>query len=279
MSDYFFDELNIPGPKYNLGIGGKSNTKMTAEIMLKLERIFEKEKPALVLTYGDTDSTLAAALVASKLYIPLVHAESGERIYQKKYVPEEINRVIVDHICDLNLCSSKDALKRLEKEGLNNAFFVGDPMYDLYIMNRIRIKSFIPSIKKKYNLSQKFVLLTVHRLENTMNEIRLLKILKGLLDTGLKIVWPVHPRTKQIIEKSYGFKPIMNSTGLLLLKPLPYIEFNAILSIAYCSLTDSGGVIRESYFSGKFSLVPLKNSWWKNIVRAGWSFEVTDNTN
>lgn len=277
MSGYFFDELKIPKPKYNLGIGGKSNAQMTAEMMLKLEKIFEKEKPAVVITYGDTDSTLAAALTAAKLYIPLVHIESGERIYQKKFVPEEINRVIVDHICDLNICSSRDAVKRLEKEGLNNAVFTGDPMYDLFVLNRKRIQSFIPLMKIKYKIEQKFVILTVHRLENTVNEMRLLNILKGLSDTGFKIIWPIHPRTKLLIDKSTQFKFIKNNDNFKLLSPLPYAEFNALLSMAHCALTDSGGVIRESYFAGKFSLVPLKNSWWKNIIKAGWSFEVNDN--
>jgi UDP-N-acetylglucosamine 2-epimerase len=279
MSEFFFDELNIPKPKYNLSVGGKSNTKMTAEIMLKLEHILHKEKPDAVLTFGDTDSTLAAALVASKLYIPLIHIESGERIYQRKQVPEEINRVITDHLSDLNLCSSKDALKRLHAEGIRNAVFVGDSMYDLYILSKERIYSYARTLRKKYSLNRDYVLLTIHRLENTINETRLIKILDGLLETGLKIIWPVHPRVQKLIKISKKLKFITNTERIAIFKPLPYIEFNAMVSMSKCVLTDSGGVIRESYFAGKFSIVPLKNSWWKNIVRAGWSVEVNNDSN
>ncbi len=277
MSGYFFKELEISKPRYNLGIGGDSNTRMTAEIMLKLENILVKEKPDAVLIYGDTDSTLAAALVAAKLYIPLVHVESGERIYRMKYVPEEINRVIADHISNLNLCSSKDAVGRLKLEGIENSVFVGDPMYDLYKLNKKRIGEYAKTLSKKYTLHSDYILLTIHRQENTIDETRLLNILKGLLDTGLKIVWPVHPRTKILINKSGKFKFINADDRFILQDPLPYVEFNALLSGSYCVLTDSGGVIRESYFAGKLSIVPLKNSWWENIVKAGWSFVVDDN--
>jgi UDP-N-acetylglucosamine 2-epimerase len=278
MSGFFFEQLSIPKPKYNLGIGGESNTKMTAEMMLSLEKIFLNEKPAGVLVYGDTDSTLAAALVAAKLYIPLIHVESGERIYRMKYVPEEINRVITDHISNLNLCSSADAVARLKAEGLNNSVFVGDPMYDLYMLNRERIKAQTKTLIKKYNLPQKYILLTIHRLENTINESRLINILKGLLDTGIKIVWPVHPRTAQLLKKSRNLHFIAENPEFIILEPLPYIEFNSMMSRSYCVLTDSGGVIREAFFAGKYSLVPLNKTWWQNIVKAGWSFVVDDNS-
>ena len=278
MSQSFFKELKIPKPKYNLKMGGESNTKMTANIMLKLERIFNREHPNVILAYGDTDSTLAAALVASKLYIPLIHVEAGERIYQKKYVPEETNRVIADHLSEINLCSSRDAIERLRIEGLNNAYFVGDPMFDLYMLNKQRIKSQAIILSKKYSLHEDFILVTIHRLENTINRKRLLNIVKGLLNTNKKIIWPVHPRTKAIIEKSKDFKFMLQNKNVELLEPLSYIDLNALISNAFCVLTDSGGVIRESYFAGKFSIVPLKNSWWKNIVRTGWSLEVNDNS-
>ncbi len=276
MSDSFFSELNIPHPDYNLSIGGMSHAKMTANMMIKLEEIIDAEKPDAVLTYGDTDSTLAASLVASKLYLPLVHIEAGERIYQKKHVPEEINRVIVDHISDLNLCSTQDAVENLAKEGIVNTCFVGDPMYDLYCMNESKIARNSADAKVRYNLPDNFVLLTIHRVENTLDENRLLHILQGIIQSGLHVVWPVHPRTNKLVESSTAIKELMKKASFTLLEPLPYIDFSSILMLSSCVITDSGGVIREAYFAGKFSIVPLINSWWKNIVRAGWSVEVAD---
>jgi UDP-GlcNAc3NAcA epimerase len=276
MSDSFFDELNIPQPDYNLNIGGMSHAKMTANMMIKLEEIVDKEKPDALLTYGDTDSTLAAGLVASKLYIPLVHVEAGERIYQKKHVPEEINRVIVDHISDVNLCATQDAVENLEKEGLKNTSFVGDPMYDLYCMNKPKIESNAVEARKRYQLPEKFILLTIHRVENTLDENRLLNIIRGIIQSGVQVVWPIHPRTAKLVESSAAIKELMGKGHFTLLEPLPYIDFSSVLMLSSCVITDSGGVIRESYFAGKFSIVPLINSWWKNIVRAGWSVEVAD---
>lgn len=277
MSDSFFTELNIPTPEYNLNIGGLSHAKMTAQIMMKLEEVIDTEKPDGVLTYGDTDSTLAAGLVAAKLYLPLIHIEAGERIYQKLHVPEEINRVIVDHISNYNLCSTEDAVEKLEMEGLKNGIFVGDPMYDLYKFNEPKIKENISDAKKKYNLPDEFVLLTIHRVENTQDENRLLKILKGIIDANVNIVWPIHPRTKKLVDSSEKIKSLLSGASITILEPLPYIDFSSTLALSSCVITDSGGVIRESYFAEKFSIVPLINSWWKNVVRAGWSIEVADN--
>lgn len=277
MSDSFFSELNIPTPDYNLSIGGLSHAKMTAQIMMKLEEVIEKENPDAVLTYGDTDSTLAAGLVASKLYLPLFHIEAGERIYQKMHVPEEINRVIVDHISNYNLCSTEDAVEKLELEGLKNGIFVGDPMYDLYKINEPKIRENAGDARKKYNLPDDFVLLTIHRVENTQDENRLLKILKGIINSNVNIVWPIHPRTKKLVDSSEAIKNLLDKASVILLEPLPYIDFSSVLSLSSLVITDSGGVIREAYFAEKFTIVPLVNSWWKNVVRAGWSMEVADN--
>jgi UDP-N-acetylglucosamine 2-epimerase len=276
MSDSFFSELNIPSPDYNLNIGGMSHAKMTANMMLKLEEIIETEKPDALLTYGDTDSTLAAGLVASKLYLPLVHVEGGERIYQKKHVPEEINRVIVDHISDLNLCATRDAVTNLEKEGIKNTVFVGDPMFDLYCMNKLNIETNAIDAKERYGLPDVFVLLTIHRVENTLDENRLINILQGIIRTGIHVVWPIHPRTKKLVESSAVINDMMKTAPFTLLEPLPYIDFSSTLMLSSAVITDSGGVIRESYFANKFSIVPLVNSWWKNVVNVGWSVEVAD---
>lgn len=276
MSDSFFTELNIPTPDYNLNIGGMSHAKMTANMMIKLEEIVETEKPDALLTYGDTDSTLAAGLVASKLYIPLVHVEGGERIYQKKHVPEEINRVIVDHVSDMNLCSTKDAVENLQKEGIKNASFVGDPMFDLFCNNKAAIESNAAAAKSRYALPDEFVLLTIHRVENTLSEHKLLNILQGIVDANVTVVWPVHPRTKKLVESSEAIQKLMSGSRFILLDPLPYIDFSSLILLSSCVISDSGGVIREAYFANKFSVVPLINSWWKNVVRAGWSVEVAD---
>lgn len=278
MSDSFFEELNIPQPDFNLNIGGLSHARMTAQMMMKLEELIVAEKPDAVLTYGDTDSTLAAGLVSSKLYIPLVHIEGGERIYQKKHVPEEINRVIVDHISDLNLCSTEDAVNNLAKEGIMNSEFVGDPMYDLYCLNRSKIAENALRVKDKYTLPGDFILLTIHRVENTLDEKRLLKILQGIAEANVNIVWPIHPRTNQLVQSSSAIKKLLEQTSCIMLEPLPYLDFSSILSLSSMVITDSGGVIREAYFAEKFSIVPLINSWWKNIVRAGWSVEVADSS-
>ncbi len=279
MSESFFEELNIPKPDFNLGVGGLSHAKMTSAIMIKLEEIVETEKPDGVLVYGDTDSTLAAALVAAKLYIPLIHIEGGERIYNRKYVPEEINRVIVDHISNLNLCSTEDAVKNLSLEGINNGCFVGDPMYDLYFKNIDRINNNIPSFKKKFGIIDPFILLTIHRVENTNNEIELYNILTGLLMSGKMILWPIHPRTKKLVESSPMLSGIIDNNLIQIIEPLPYIDFSSAIATSSIVVSDSGGVIREAYFAKKFCVVPLKNSWWKNIVSAGWSIEVQNDIN
>jgi UDP-N-acetylglucosamine 2-epimerase len=276
MSESFFEELNIPDPDYNLNIGGMSHAKMTAQMMLKLETIIENENPDGILIYGDTDSTLAAGLVAAKLYIPLIHIEAGERIYNKKNVPEEINRVIVDHISNLNLCSTEDAVIKLAKEGLLNATFVGDPMYDLYFLNKPRIESNIAAFKEKISLPEEYALLTIHRVENTLDEDRLYNILSGLIANNKPILWPIHPRTNNLLQSSESLRKIASNPLLQIIEPLPYIDFSTAIALSSIVVSDSGGVIRESYFAEKYCIVPLQNSWWKNIVEAGWSSEVRD---
>jgi UDP-GlcNAc3NAcA epimerase len=246
MSDIFFEELHIPKPDYHLGIGSASHGKQTGEMLAKIEEILLEEKPDYVLVYGDTNSTLAGALAAAKLHILVVHVEAGLRSFNKK-MPEEVNRIMTDHVSEFLFCPTGTAVQNLHNENLeHNVINVGDVMYDAVVYNR-QLAEEKSTILEKHNLTSKgYHLITVHRAENTDNEANITSILDAFSEIEKLKVWPIHPRTKHIIEK-YGIN-LSDIPNLLVIEPVGYLDMLKLESNASKILTDSGGVQKEAYF-------------------------------
>lgn len=261
MSDVFFDEMEIPRPQYSLGVGGGSHGAMTGRQLEKVEEVLLKEKPDGVLVYGDTNSTLAGALAAAKLHIPVFHVEAGLRSFNME-MPEEINRILTDQISTLLFCPTETAINNLKQEGFDKRPIkmtnTGDVMYDaaLYYSD----KSFKPSDLK--NGDDQFALVTVHRAENTDNFECLAEIVNALneLAKDMKVVCPLHPRTKKIIENS-GFK-----LDIAILEPVSYFEMIWLLQHCEIVLTDSGGLQKEAYFFKKPCVTLREETEWVELV-------------
>ncbi len=245
MSSVFFEELEIPRPDYDLGVGSGPHGIQTGEMLKRLEPVLETEKPDWVLLYGDTNSTLAGALTASKLGLPAAHIEAGLRSYRRS-MPEEINRIVADHLSDLLLCPTDLAVSNLRKEGLEErAVLTGDVMYDAVLASRALAERQCSSSAERRPRGS-FCLATVHRAENTDDPDRLRRIVAALDRIGetiCPVVWPVHPRTQSRLKET-GI-----STGSVqTLGPASYLEMLLLESRARFILTDSGGVQKEAYF-------------------------------
>jgi UDP-GlcNAc3NAcA epimerase len=244
MSDVFFQELGIPAPDYNLGIGSASHAVQTAGIMQALEPALEAERPDWVLLYGDTNSTLAGATVAAKLCLPAAHVEAGLRSFNRR-MPEEINRIVADHLSQLLLAPTTTAMENLEREGLApRAVLTGDVMYDITL--ELRKQAARRPLPPSAAGLKRFALATVHRAENTDDSARLAAIMEGLERVAREICpvfFPVHPRTTKRLA-SIGFEP----RHVIVAPPAGYLEMAALESRAAFILTDSGGVQKEAYF-------------------------------
>lgn len=254
MSDIFFQELGIPMPDYNLGVGSGNHGKQTATMLEGIEEILLKEKPDGILVYGDTNSTLAGALAASKLHIPVFHVEAGLRSYNK-LMPEEQNRILTDHISDILLCPTQTAIDNLKKEGITTGVInTGDIMYDTVLRN-IDIANekysnglwFQEIVKENGNIDKfdekGYYLATIHRAENTDNIEKLSNIFKAFSELDKPVLLPLHPRTKKLIENlNIDFK------NIIIIKPVGYLLMLYLISNAYMVVTDSGGLQKEAYF-------------------------------
>jgi UDP-GlcNAc3NAcA epimerase len=260
MSDVFFQEMSIPTPKYLLKMGNKSHGNMTGSMIIELEKIMLYEKPDIVLVYGDTNSTMAASIGAAKLCIPIAHIEAGMRSGNKN-MPEEINRTICDHLSTYLFCTTKEPLDNLNKENiLDNVYIVGDVMYDavLYYKNRSK-----PSDQIKEKLDH-FYLATCHRQENTSNKERLKGIFSALREISsknTKILLPLHPRTKKYIQEYE-----ISTDGIMVTKPMSYLETIFYLQRSTMVITDSGGLQREAYYLEKPILLINDQTEWKELV-------------
>lgn len=283
MSDVFFLDLEIPKPNYNLNIGSGPHGKMTGLMLIGIEDLILKEKPDLILVYGDTNSTLAGALAASKLHIPIAHVEAGLRSFWK-YMPEEQNRILTDHISDYLFCPTVTAVKNLEKEGVTlGVHNVGDIMLDanLYYLHKLQIEkdSGINRLEKIYRLTSEviqndFVLATVHRAENTDEPIRLKNILDALNSMKFNIILPLHPRTRKIItENKFQLLP-----HIYLIDPVGYFEMLELELKSKCIITDSGGVQKEAYFMQKPCITLRNQTEWTETVESGWNQLAGTNT-
>lgn len=247
LDKIFFQELKLPKPDYNLKIGSGTHAYQTGTALIKIEKIFIKEKPSLVIVYGDTNSMLAGALAAKKLHLTLAHIEAGLRSYDW-FMPEEINRVLADHITDYLFAPTEKARKNLLKEGISKEkiFVVGNLIVDALYQNLKVAKKYFNILKKLKIQKGKYFLITTHRPENVDFKEKLLGILEGLAllykNYHLPIIFPIHPRTKKMIEK---FK-LKIPQGVKVIKPLGYFEFLNLMTNAKLILTDSGGIQEES---------------------------------
>tara|TARA_R110002012_G_scaffold100670_2_gene239404 strand:- start:5945 stop:7033 length:1089 start_codon:yes stop_codon:yes gene_type:complete len=250
MSQQFFDDLEIPKPDYNLGLGGGSHAVQTANIMMQCEQVFIKESPDCVIVYGDVNSCIAAALVAKKLHIQVVHIESGLRSFDTK-MPEEINRIITDSISDQLFVTCKDGVDNLIKEGksIDCIHLVGNTMIDSLV--KFQSKFDTSSILSSMNIqSKKYILSTLHRPSNVDNKnslIELMESMKAISNNNI-VVFPIHPRTKSNLQKFNIFKKYNSIDSLKIIDPLGYIDFMCLQKNAKLIITDSGGIQEESSF-------------------------------
>ena len=270
MSEVFFRELGIPEPDYNLEVGSAGHSVQTGEMLIRMEPIFEQEKPDWVLVYGDTNSTLAGALVASKLHIPVAHVEAGLRSFNRE-MPEEINRVLTDHVSKLLFCPAQKAVENLKLEGVTSGVHVvGDVMYDAVLRHSDAAEK-KSSILKSLDLRPKhYLLATVHRASNVDDTSKLLNILETFSMTGETVVFPVHPRTRKAIETA-GFKVGEN---IKLIEPVGYLDMLWLEKNARMILTDSGGVQKEAYWFATPCVTLREETEWVETVESGWNVVV-----
>jgi len=253
MSDIFFEELSIPKPDYNLGISGGSHGSMTGRMLEALEEVMQKEKPDVLLVYGDTNSTLAASLAAVKLHIPVCHVEAGNRL-GTLCNPEEVNRICTDHVSTKLLACTESAMAFLDKEGLlNKAELVGDPMYDAFLYYGSRIteeqKNAIRRIDDKpFKRPDSFYYLTCHRQENTDTDEKLTEVLKAMNSLDAPTIYPVHPRNK---DRAVAICEKNSFENIILTHPVGYLTSISLVNDAKKIVTDSGGLQREAFFAEK----------------------------
>ncbi len=266
LSGVFFRELKIARPDYNLNIASDSHGAQTGGMLQGIERILLKERPALVIVYGDTNSTLAGALAAAKLNIPIAHVEAGLRSYRSD-MPEEINRVLTDHLSRFLFCPTKNAVANLKKEGITSGVYnVGDIMYDamLFYLREARKKS---RILARLGVSGKeYFLATVHRAANTDSPQRLKRIIGILAGLDKTVIFPVHPRTRKSL-RSFNIK--IRSCPIRLIEPVNYFDMLMLEANARAILTDSGGVQKEAYILSVPCITLREETEWAETLRSG----------
>ncbi len=273
MSRVFFKELNIPKPKYDLGVGSGLHGQQTGKILIKLEGVYLKENPDLVVVVGDVNSTLAGALAAVKIHIPVAHIEAGVRSYDKS-MPEEINRIVTDRVADILLCPTQNAVRNLKKEAITKGVFnVGDLNYDSFL-NKLRTAHQKSKILNELRLApKKYYLLTIHRPANVDNLDNFKNIIKTIVDSRTNVVFPVHPRTKKQLEKL----KIKEFKNLKLIDPVGYLDMLILEESALKIITDSGGVQKEAYFL-KTPCITLRDcTEWTETMIGGWNILVCRN--
>lgn len=271
MSDVFFDELGILKPEYNLGIGGGLHGAMTGAQLAGIEKVLLLEKPDWVLVYGDTNSTLAGALAASKLNISVAHVEAGLRSFNRR-MPEEINRVVADHVSDLLFAPTELAMQHLEREGISasKCHQVGDVMFDAALLFGNHANQSSDILHRLSVESAGFVLATVHRAENTDDFVRLRTIVSALgkVSKSLPVIWPLHPRTRALL-KEYNLYNLMSNVRLL--EPVGYLDMVMLEQNAAVIATDSGGVQKEAFFYQVPCITLREETEWVELLDAGWN--------
>ena len=267
MSQTFFDELGTPAPDYNLEVGSGSHARQTAEMLVGFEELLIKEKPDCVIVRGDTNSTVAGALAASKLHIPTVHIEAGERSFDRR-MPEEINRLVADKLSSAFFCVSQTAVRQLADEGITrDVYWVGDVMLDANLANRPLARSNSTLLYRLELAPGSYGLVTVHRAANTDDPDRLSNIVKALSQVGETVVFPVHPRTRGALQKL----DVQFGDNVRLIEPVGYFDMMNLEENARIIATDSGGVQREAYFMSKPCITLRDETEWTETVAVGWN--------
>ena len=270
MSQVFFDEMGIPAPDLNLGVGSGTHAEQTGEALIQLERAMVEHRPELVLVYGDTNSTLAGALAACKLRIPLAHVEAGLRSFNRE-MPEEHNRVVADHCADLLFCPTRTAVDNLAREGIaRGVHLVGDTMLDAVLHFAALARSRSAALDRLGVEPNGYLLATVHRPANTDDPEALRRIVGALLETGERVVFPVHPRTRERLARLDGALPGLDgASNLLLTGPASYLDMLALQDNARAVLTDSGGMQKEAYFLGVPCITLREETEWVETLDGG----------
>lgn len=271
MSDVFFDEMDIPRPAFNLGIGSSTHGKMTGDMLAGIERVLLDERPDMVLVYGDTNSTVAGALAAAKLNIPVAHVEAGLRSFNRR-MPEEINRIVADHVSSMLFTPSAAGLENLRNEGIpsGKVHFTGDVMLDAVKFYSEKA-GFRGGMLADLGLEAgKYVLSTLHRAENTDDPARLAALVNGLneVSSDITVVLPLHPRTRKMVNEADGLEFASN---VKLIDPVGYFDMLALMRSAALIATDSGGIQKEAYFFGKPCVTLRDETEWVELVDIGWN--------
>ena len=290
MSDIFFEEMGIPRPDHQLGIGSGSHGQQTGKMLEEIERVIQLEKPDALVVYGDTNSTLAGALAASKLHIPVIHIEAGLRSFNKR-MPEEINRITTDHASTLLFSPTKAGLKSLEREGFSTlaeakkkgkadidnpyVFHCGDLMYDNTLFYAKKADEYVDLFEKHGIDKDNFILSTIHRPQNTDDIHVLSGILSALneisIQNKIQVVLPLHPRTANMIERANddGIGSLAKNTLFKIIEPVGFLEMILLEKHAQMVMTDSGGVQKEAFFMQKPCVILRPETEWTEIVESG----------
>jgi UDP-GlcNAc3NAcA epimerase len=271
LSSIFFSELGLARPERELGIGGGSNTSQTARMLGALEPLLREVRADATLVYGDTNSTLAGALAAAQARVPVVHVEAGMRSFDRA-MPEELNRVLTDHLSDLLLCSSLGAAENLRAESIaGRVEVVGDVMVDVALRWQPAARANI-AVPAAYGLETgSYLLLTAHRAGNVDHPARLRALLQLIESLPAPVLFPVHPRTRARLQAAGLLARLESVSGLTLSEPLGYVEFSALVCQAQAVLTDSGGVQKEAYLAGVPCVTLRANTEWVETVETGWN--------
>ena len=271
LSEIFFRELGVPKPERELGIAGGSNTSQTARMLAALDGLVDEIAPDLVLVYGDTNSTLAGALAGAQAQIPVAHVEAGMRSFDRA-MPEEVNRVLTDHVSSLLLCSSSTAVANLERESaVGRVELVGDVMVDVALVFAARARERAGVLDDHGVSSGDFLLVTAHRAGTVDDPVRLARLVDLLLAMPAPIVFPLHPRTRARLDDAGLLEALATADGVHLTPPLGYLEFTALLVHARGVLTDSGGVQKEAYLARVPCVTMRSTTEWVETVDAGWN--------
>jgi UDP-GlcNAc3NAcA epimerase len=277
MSEVFFDELDLSAPKYNLGISGGSHGDMTGRMLAQIERVLLFERPDWVIVYGDTNSTLAGALAAAKIHVPIAHVEAGLRSFNNR-MPEEINRILTDRVSTLLFCPTETAVKNLAAEGmLSGVRKVGDVMFDASLYYRERANARGGILRRLKLRGGDYVLATCHRAENTDDVVRLSSIFRGLrrIAADTRVVIPLHPRARKLADV-HGLSHHLLQCDVI--EPVSYLDMVQLEQGALAVITDSGGVQKEAFFFGVPCLTVRDETEWVETVESGWNILCGANT-
>lgn len=271
LSEAFFEELDLPKPKYNLEVGSTSPLKQMGKILIGLDKIFETEKPDLIIVYGDTNSTAAGAIAAAKSNIPLAHIEAGLREHDKR-IPEEVNKLLCDAVADLYFCPTQTGVNNLQAAGVKHGVhLVGDVGIDLIHANANLIQRAMP-ILKQFNLTPgDYYFMTCHRQANTEDPTLLTEILTALQELDRPILFSAHPRTRKAID-AYGLQELLAADHIKACEPLGFWETQTLVKNAKMVLTDSGGIIKEAYYHKVPAVILDTQSEWVETIDEGWNY-------